>query len=120
MGGTHVAAPAVQTVELSGCERTQALALQVLLSLAKFNQHRIQEMDCYHGYSMIHQVLIKSKCIVGFHVLKVSRTSNPPPSEICPRPGFLISHGRPPPDEALIHGGRLCWGTSGVTHTCDP
>ncbi|TNM99905.1 hypothetical protein fugu_012938 [Takifugu bimaculatus] len=59
-----------RTVELSDCERTQALALQVLLSLAKFNQHRIQEMDCYHGYSMIHQVLIKSKCIVGFHVLK--------------------------------------------------
>lgn len=61
-----------QTVELSDCERTQALALRVLLSLSKFNQHRIHEMDCYHGYSMIHQVLIKSKCVVGYHVLKVS------------------------------------------------
>ncbi|XP_075875083.1 lysosomal-trafficking regulator isoform X4 [Nelusetta ayraudi] len=59
-----------QTVELSDCERTQALALRVLLSLSNFNQHRIHEMDCYHGYSMIHQVLIKSKCVVGFHVLK--------------------------------------------------
>ncbi|XP_067381634.1 lysosomal-trafficking regulator isoform X1 [Channa argus] len=59
-----------QTVELTDCEKTQALALQVLLSLSKFNQHRIQEMDCYHGYSMIHQVLIKSKCIVGYHMLK--------------------------------------------------
>uniref|UniRef100_A0A3Q4HV96 Lysosomal trafficking regulator n=1 Tax=Neolamprologus brichardi TaxID=32507 RepID=A0A3Q4HV96_NEOBR len=59
-----------QTVELSDCEKTQALALQVLLSLSKFNQHRIHEMDCYHGYSMIHQVLIKPKCIVGYHVLK--------------------------------------------------
>ncbi|XP_053730574.1 lysosomal-trafficking regulator isoform X1 [Synchiropus splendidus] len=59
-----------QTVELSDCEETQALALQVLLSLCKFNQHRIHEMDCYHGYSMIHQVLIKSKCIVGYHMLK--------------------------------------------------
>ncbi|XP_034408549.1 lysosomal-trafficking regulator isoform X4 [Cyclopterus lumpus] len=59
-----------QTVELSDCEKTQALALQVLLSLSKFNQHRIHEMDCYHGYSMIHQVLIKSKCIVGYHMLK--------------------------------------------------
>uniref|UniRef100_A0A673CN00 Lysosomal trafficking regulator n=1 Tax=Sphaeramia orbicularis TaxID=375764 RepID=A0A673CN00_9TELE len=59
-----------QTVELSDCEQTQALALQVLLSLCKFNQHRIHEMDCYHGYSMIHQVLIKSKCIVGYHMLK--------------------------------------------------
>ncbi|KAM9364527.1 LOW QUALITY PROTEIN: lysosomal-trafficking regulator [Pholidichthys leucotaenia] len=57
-------------VELSDCEKTQALALQVLLSLSKFNQHRIHEMDCYHGYSMIHQVLIKSKCIVGYHMLK--------------------------------------------------
>ena len=65
-----------QTVELSDCERTQALALRVLLSLSKFNQHRIHEMDCYHGYSMIHQVLIKSKCIVGYHMLKVSHTSN--------------------------------------------
>lgn len=61
-------------MELSECEKTQALALQVLLSLTKFNQHRIHEMDCYHGYSMIHQVLIKSKCIVGYHVLKVSHT----------------------------------------------
>ncbi|XP_058507212.1 lysosomal-trafficking regulator isoform X4 [Solea solea] len=59
-----------QTVELSDCEKTQALALQVLLSLSKINQHRIHEMDCYHGYSMIHQVLIKSKCIVGYHMLK--------------------------------------------------
>ncbi|KAM9727298.1 lysosomal-trafficking regulator isoform 1-T3 [Menidia menidia] len=59
-----------QTVELSDCEKTQALALRVLLSLCKFNQHRIHEMDCYHGYSMIHQVLIKPKCIVGYHVLK--------------------------------------------------
>uniref|UniRef100_A0A3Q0RGG4 Lysosomal trafficking regulator n=1 Tax=Amphilophus citrinellus TaxID=61819 RepID=A0A3Q0RGG4_AMPCI len=59
-----------QTVELSDCEKTQALALQVLLLLSKFNQHRIHEMDCYHGYSMIHQVLIKPKCIVGYHMLK--------------------------------------------------
>ncbi|XP_061914503.1 lysosomal-trafficking regulator isoform X1 [Entelurus aequoreus] len=59
-----------QTVELSDCEMTQALALQILLSLSKFNQHRIHEMDCYHGYSMIHQVLIKSKCVVGYHMLK--------------------------------------------------
>lgn len=59
-------------MELSDCEKTQALALQVLLSLTKFSQHRIHEMDCYHGYSMIHQVLIKSKCVVGYHMLKVS------------------------------------------------
>ncbi|XP_007551564.1 lysosomal-trafficking regulator isoform X1 [Poecilia formosa] len=59
-----------QTVELSDCEKTQALALRVLLTLCKHNQHRIHEMDCYHGYSMIHQVLIKSKCIVGYHMLK--------------------------------------------------
>ncbi|XP_076018474.1 lysosomal-trafficking regulator isoform X2 [Genypterus blacodes] len=59
-----------QVVELSDCEKTQALALQVLLSLSKFNQHRIHEMDCYHGYTMIHQVLIKSKCTVGYHMLK--------------------------------------------------
>ena len=61
----------VQAVELSDCEKTQALALQVLLSLAKYNQHRIHEMDCCHGYAMIHQVLIKPKCIVGYHILKV-------------------------------------------------
>lgn len=66
----------IQTVELSDCEKTQALALRVLLSLSKFNQHRIHEMDCYHGYSMIHQVLIKSKCTVGYHMLKVSHALN--------------------------------------------
>uniref|UniRef100_A0A6Q2Z3L6 Lysosomal trafficking regulator n=1 Tax=Esox lucius TaxID=8010 RepID=A0A6Q2Z3L6_ESOLU len=59
-----------RAVELSVNEQTQALALQVLLLLSKHNQHRINEMDCYHGYSMIHQVLIKSKCIVGYHILK--------------------------------------------------
>ncbi|XP_036071561.1 lysosomal-trafficking regulator isoform X2 [Oryzias melastigma] len=59
-----------QTVELSDCEKTQALALQVLLSLCNSNQHRIHEMDCYHGYAMIHQVLIKPKCFVGYHMLK--------------------------------------------------
>ncbi|XP_028844512.1 lysosomal-trafficking regulator isoform X1 [Denticeps clupeoides] len=59
-----------RAVELSTSERTQALALQVLLSLVKFNHHRTHEMECYHGYSMIHQVLIKSKCIVGYHILK--------------------------------------------------
>lgn len=72
----HLWVCGVQTVELSDCEKTQALALQVLLSLSKFNQHRIHEMDCYHGYSMIHQVLIKSKCIVGYHMLKVSDIVN--------------------------------------------
>ncbi|XP_072533561.1 lysosomal-trafficking regulator isoform X2 [Salminus brasiliensis] len=59
-----------RVVELSDNERTQALALRVLLSLVKYNQHRTHEMECYHGYSMIHQVLIKTKCIVGYHVLK--------------------------------------------------
>uniref|UniRef100_A0A8C2J430 Lysosomal trafficking regulator n=1 Tax=Cyprinus carpio TaxID=7962 RepID=A0A8C2J430_CYPCA len=59
-----------RAVELSDCEETQALALQLLLSLVKNNQHRTHEMECYHGYSMIHQVLIKPKCIVGYHVLK--------------------------------------------------
>ncbi|XP_066534350.1 lysosomal-trafficking regulator isoform X2 [Hoplias malabaricus] len=59
-----------RVVELSDSEKTQALALQVLLSLVKYNQHRMHEMECHHGYSMIHQVLIKTKCIVGYHVLK--------------------------------------------------
>ncbi|MCJ8730848.1 hypothetical protein PDJAM_G00189080 [Pangasius djambal] len=59
-----------RAVELSDCEKTQALALQVLLSLVKHNQHRMHEMECCHGYSMIHQVLMKTKCIVGYHILK--------------------------------------------------
>ncbi|KAJ8285031.1 hypothetical protein COCON_G00038810 [Conger conger] len=59
-----------RVVELCECEQTQALALQVLLSLVKFNQHRVHEMESCHGYSMIHQVLIKAKCIVGYHMLK--------------------------------------------------
>ncbi|KAJ8359957.1 hypothetical protein SKAU_G00164820 [Synaphobranchus kaupii] len=59
-----------RAVELSDCEQTQALALHILLSLVKQNQHRVQEMDSCHGYSMIHQVLINTKCIVGYHMLK--------------------------------------------------
>ncbi|XP_061083889.1 lysosomal-trafficking regulator-like isoform X5 [Conger conger] len=59
-----------RVVELSDSEQTQALVLQILLSLVKQNQHRVQEMDSCHGYSMIHQVLINTKCIVGYHILK--------------------------------------------------
>lgn len=72
MFSAHVSGLFVQAVELSDCETTQALALQLLLSLVKNNQHCTHEMECYHGYSMIHQVLIKPKCIVGYHILKVS------------------------------------------------
>ncbi|TTI76904.1 Lysosomal-trafficking regulator [Bagarius yarrelli] len=59
-----------RAVELSDCEKTQASALQVLLSLVKHNQHRMHEMECCHGYSMIHQVLMNTRCIVGYHILK--------------------------------------------------
>ncbi|NXP15950.1 LYST regulator, partial [Thinocorus orbignyianus] len=59
-----------RVVEISSCEDTQALALQLILSLTKYNQQRIQEMDNCNGYSMIHRVLIKPKCIVGFCMLK--------------------------------------------------
>ena len=57
-------------MELSSCEETQALALRVILSLIKYNQQRIHELENCNGLSMIHQVLIKQKCIVGFHILK--------------------------------------------------
>ncbi|XP_038656464.1 lysosomal-trafficking regulator isoform X3 [Scyliorhinus canicula] len=59
-----------RSVEINDCEKTQALALKVVLTLTKYNQQRIQEMESCHGYAMIHQVLIKMKCIVGFHILK--------------------------------------------------
>ncbi|XP_053917365.1 lysosomal-trafficking regulator isoform X1 [Cuculus canorus] len=59
-----------RVVEINSCEDTQALALQLILSLTKYNQQRIQEMDNCNGYSMIRRVLIKSKCIVGFRMLK--------------------------------------------------
>ncbi|XP_068010972.1 lysosomal-trafficking regulator [Melanerpes formicivorus] len=59
-----------RVVEISSCEDTQALALQLILSLTKYNQQRIQEMGSCNGYSMIHRVLIKPKCIVGFCMLK--------------------------------------------------
>ncbi|XP_047617651.1 lysosomal-trafficking regulator isoform X6 [Phacochoerus africanus] len=59
-----------RVVELSSCEETQALALRVILSLIKYNQQRIHELENCNGLSMIHQVLIKQKCIVGFHILK--------------------------------------------------
>uniref|UniRef100_A0A673MLM3 Lysosomal-trafficking regulator-like n=1 Tax=Sinocyclocheilus rhinocerous TaxID=307959 RepID=A0A673MLM3_9TELE len=71
MRNTDVDIAPLIAVELSDCEKTQALALQLLLSLVKNNQHRTHEMECYHGYSMIHQVLIKPKCIVGYHILKM-------------------------------------------------
>ncbi|XP_069741266.1 lysosomal-trafficking regulator isoform X2 [Narcine bancroftii] len=59
-----------RSVEISDCEKTQALALNIILTLTKYNQQRIQEMESCHGYAMVHQVLIKMKCIVGFHILK--------------------------------------------------
>ncbi|XP_074846230.1 lysosomal-trafficking regulator [Carettochelys insculpta] len=59
-----------RVVDISNSEETQALGLQLILSLTKYNQQRIQEMENCNGYSMIHQVLIKPKCIVGFHILK--------------------------------------------------
>ncbi|XP_072827119.1 lysosomal-trafficking regulator isoform X2 [Vicugna pacos] len=59
-----------RVVELSSCEETQALALRVILSLIKCNQQRIRELENCDGLSMIHQVLVKQKCIVGFHMLK--------------------------------------------------
>ncbi|KFQ27432.1 Lysosomal-trafficking regulator, partial [Merops nubicus] len=59
-----------RVVEISSCEETQALALQLILSLTKYNQQRIQEMDNCNGYSMIRRVLVKPKCIVGFCMLK--------------------------------------------------
>ncbi|XP_040824116.1 lysosomal-trafficking regulator isoform X2 [Ochotona curzoniae] len=59
-----------RVVELSSCEETQALALRVLLSLIKHNHQRVHELENCNGLSMIHQVLIKQKCIVGFHILK--------------------------------------------------
>uniref|UniRef100_A0A250YM99 Lysosomal-trafficking regulator n=1 Tax=Castor canadensis TaxID=51338 RepID=A0A250YM99_CASCN len=59
-----------RVVELSDCEQTQALALRVILSLIKYSQQRVHELENCNGLSMIHQVLIKQKCIVGFHILK--------------------------------------------------
>ncbi|EGW00901.1 Lysosomal-trafficking regulator [Cricetulus griseus] len=59
-----------RVVELSGCEETQALALRVILSLIKYSQQRAHELENCNGLSMIHQVLVKQKCIVGFHILK--------------------------------------------------
>ncbi|XP_019602532.2 lysosomal-trafficking regulator isoform X1 [Rhinolophus sinicus] len=59
-----------RVVELSSCEETQALALRVILSLIKYNQQRMHELENCNGLSMIHQVLIKQKCTVGFHILK--------------------------------------------------
>nr|XP_056708316.1 lysosomal-trafficking regulator isoform X1 [Euleptes europaea] len=59
-----------RVVEISNCEETQALALKVILALTKHNQQRIHELENCNGYSMIHQVLIKPKCIVGVHVLQ--------------------------------------------------
>ncbi|OCT80081.1 hypothetical protein XELAEV_1802688916mg, partial [Xenopus laevis] len=57
-------------VEISSSEETQSLGLRILLTLTKCNQQRIQESENCTIYSIIHQVLIRPKCIVGFHVLK--------------------------------------------------
>ncbi|XP_069812122.1 lysosomal-trafficking regulator-like, partial [Dendropsophus ebraccatus] len=57
-------------VEISSCERTQSLGLQIILCLIKYNQQRIQESENCDIYPMIHQVLVQPQCIVGFHMLK--------------------------------------------------
>ncbi|XP_040285377.1 lysosomal-trafficking regulator isoform X2 [Bufo bufo] len=58
-------------VEISSCEKAQSSGLQIILSLIKYNQHRIQESENCDIYPMIHKVLIQPKCIMGFHMLKV-------------------------------------------------
>ncbi|XP_075057049.1 lysosomal-trafficking regulator [Mixophyes fleayi] len=58
-------------VEISNCEKTQSLGLHIILSLTKYNQQRIQESENCDIYSMIHQVFVRPKCIIGFHILKV-------------------------------------------------
>ncbi|KAM5163021.1 lysosomal-trafficking regulator [Mantella aurantiaca] len=60
-----------RTVEISNCEKTQSMGLEIILSLIKNNQQRIQEGKSCDLYSMIHQVLVRPKCIVGFHTLKI-------------------------------------------------
>ncbi|XP_072265185.1 lysosomal-trafficking regulator isoform X2 [Pyxicephalus adspersus] len=60
-----------RTVEISSCEETQSMGLEIILSLTKYNRHRIQESKNCDLYSMIHQVLVRPKCIVGFHTLKI-------------------------------------------------
>lgn len=60
-----------RTVEISSCEKTQSMGLEIILSLTKYNQQRIQESKNCDLYSMIHQVLLRPKCIVGFHTLKI-------------------------------------------------
>ncbi|XP_073416193.1 lysosomal-trafficking regulator isoform X2 [Dendrobates tinctorius] len=57
-------------VEISNFEKTQSLGLQIVLSLVKYNQQRIQESGNCDIYPMIHKVLMQPKCIVGFHILK--------------------------------------------------
>ncbi|XP_018413216.1 PREDICTED: lysosomal-trafficking regulator [Nanorana parkeri] len=59
-----------RTVEISSCEKTQSMGLEIILSLTKYNQQRIQESKNCDLYSVIHQVLVRPKCIVGFHTLK--------------------------------------------------
>ncbi|XP_078504939.1 lysosomal-trafficking regulator isoform X2 [Lissotriton helveticus] len=59
-----------RVVDISNSEEPQALALQVILSSIKYNQQRMQEMENCDGYLIIRQLLIKPKCIVGFHILK--------------------------------------------------
>ncbi|XP_068087878.1 lysosomal-trafficking regulator isoform X2 [Hyperolius riggenbachi] len=59
-----------QIVEISSCEKTQSMGLEIILSLIKNNQQRIQESENCDLYSMIHRVLVCPKTIVGFHTLK--------------------------------------------------
>ncbi|XP_029450120.1 LOW QUALITY PROTEIN: lysosomal-trafficking regulator-like [Rhinatrema bivittatum] len=59
-----------RVVDISTCEETQAMTLQIILSLTKYNHQRIQEIENCGGYLMVNQVLIKPKCLVGFYILK--------------------------------------------------
>ncbi|PNI55240.1 LYST isoform 4 [Pan troglodytes] len=94
-----------RVVELSSCEETQALALRVILSLIKYNQQRVHELENCNGLSMIHQVLIKQKCIVGFYILKEYKEGQltPMPREVCRSFVKIIAEvlGSPPDLELL-------------------
>uniref|UniRef100_A0A8C3CJG0 Lysosomal trafficking regulator n=1 Tax=Cairina moschata TaxID=8855 RepID=A0A8C3CJG0_CAIMO len=49
-----------RVVEISSCEDTQALALQLILSLTKYNQQRIQEMKNCNGQLFCFVVILNS------------------------------------------------------------
>ena len=59
-------------MEQEGSEKQQAQALRLLFTMIGYSSHYEQDFINMDGYGMLVKILLTSRCIVGYDLLKVS------------------------------------------------